>query len=84
MSAYGTLFLSSYWVVSSSLDVTLCAFWLMSQGGLFFSEGRVDLVEWEQKTGRRGGRENCDWDVIHERRNKKERDYAGGERQNVL
>lgn len=56
----------------------------MSQGGLFFSEGRVDLVEWEQKTGRRGGRENCDWDVIYERRMKKERDYAGGEWQNVL
>ena len=45
----------------------------MSVGGLVFSKGkrgRMDLGERRgvDRAGRRGGRENCSWDVIDKRR----------------
>lgn len=46
--------------------IWFCPVWLLSLGGLFFSEeetevGQVDL-------GERGKRQNCGWDVLYERR----------------
>jgi hypothetical protein len=76
---YGTLFLLL--VASSSLDVMVCAWsycsclcsvWLMSRGGLLFSEGRQRWGgsgrEGRWKDLGRGRKGNYSWDIIYERR----------------
>lgn len=44
----------------------------MSLGGMLFSEGRERVMDLgsRRETGERGGRENCGWDEIYERRTK--------------
>lgn len=75
---------SSYWVVSSSLDVMVCAITLLEhtmpclvsvpgRPALFWGEMEWAMDLGEGETGQKGGRRNCSWHVIYERRIKEKR-----------